>query len=619
VKFVRRISWPIATAAVLLALLATLATLQYRWLGDVSEAERERMRTSLRTRASDFAEAFDAELTRTYVAFHVDVDRLDADPAGAIADTYARWQASTSAPAIVKAIYLFDGAGDGAAQTQRLDVGRRTLIASERPANLGTAAPGTTVFEAIDARVPALVVPAPRVRRIQDSRRFTIIADPSAIWRAIVIVLDRDALRTQLVEPLVGKYFGDTRSSEYFVSIVRRDDPAEIVFASAGANTPGAPAVVDASSADVTTGLFALRLDEMNRLAVPGPGSGPAALHERMAITIVARANGVDAKRIVMAGGDGQGAWQLGARYRSGSLDAIVAQSRRRNLAIGLGVLGLLGASFVLVVVSAQRQQRLARQQMEFVAAVSHELRTPLAVIRSAGENLADGVVDGGEQVKRYGALIQAEGRRLTDMVERVMRFAGIASGTRAQRHVPIDIRAIVADVVTATGADARERGVTVNVRQRGAVPPVVGDADALRSAVENIVGNAIKYSPGGSVVDVSVGSENGRASIRVVDRGLGIDGADLPHVDKPFYRGRRAVDAQIRGTGIGLSVVRSVVDDHGGELLIASRPGEGTTVDVLLDVAQPRSHGFAEPAPPSANGGPGGSSPDRPASGGGS
>ena len=589
VKFVRRISWLIVTAAVLLALLATLATLQYRWLGDVSEAERERMRTSLRARASDFAEAFDAELTRTYVAFHVDADRLDADAAGAIADAFARWQASTSAPAIVKAIYLFDGAGDGPGQTQRLDAEHRTLVASERPANLRTAAPGTEVFEAIDARVPALVVPAPRVRRIQDGHRFTIITDPSAISRAIVIVLDRDALRTQLVEPLVARYFGDARSSEYVVSIVRRDDPAEIVFASAGGNAPGAPgapAVVDARSADVTTGLFDVRLNELNRLAAPGRGRGAAALHERMAITIVRRANGVDAKRILMAAGDSQGAWQLRARYRSGSLDAIVARSRRRNLAIGLGVLGLLGASFVLVIVSAQRQQRLARQQMEFVAAVSHELRTPLAVIRSAGENLADGVVEDGEQVKRYGALIRAEGRRLTDMVERVMQFAGIASGARAQPRAPVDIRALVADVVTATGADARERGITVNMRQHGAVPPVVGDADALRSAVENIVGNAVKYSPGGSVVDVSVGSENGRARIRVVDRGLGIDAADLPHVVKPFYRGRRAVDAQIRGTGIGLSVVRSVVDDHGGELLIASRPGEGTTVDVLLDVA---------------------------------
>src|SRR5207247_8670753 len=102
------------------------------------------------------------------------------------------------------------------------------------------------------------------------------------------------------------------------------------------------------------------------------------------------------------------------------------ATSRRRNLAISLGVLGLLAASFVLILGSAQRQHRLARQQIEFVAAVSHELRTPLAVICSAGDNLADGVVADGPQVTRYVTLLQTEGRRLSDMVERVLEFAGI-------------------------------------------------------------------------------------------------------------------------------------------------------------------------------------------------
>src|SRR5207302_6342536 len=115
--------------------------------------------------------------------------------------------------------------------------------------------------------------------------------------------------------------------------------------------------------------------------------------------------------------------------HRQGSLDAIVTKSRRRNMAISIGVLGLLGASFLIVIASAQRERRLARQQMAFVAAVSHELRTPLAVICSAAENLSDGVVADGAQVKKYGSLIQTEGRRLGDMVERVMAFAGMTSG----------------------------------------------------------------------------------------------------------------------------------------------------------------------------------------------
>src|SRR5439155_13839916 len=133
--------------------------------------------------------------------------------------------------------------------------------------------------------------------------------------------------------------------------------------------------------------------------------------NSRMAITIVRRTTGAGSGGIVIGGtSQDQGAWLARVRYRSGPLETIVARSRRRNVAIGLGVLGLLAASFVLIMASAQRQQRLARQQIEFVAAVSHELRTPLAVIRSAGENLADGVVAAEDQVRRYGSLIESEG-----------------------------------------------------------------------------------------------------------------------------------------------------------------------------------------------------------------
>jgi signal transduction histidine kinase len=293
---------------------------------------------------------------------------------------------------------------------------------------------------------------------------------------------------------------------------------------------------------------------------------------------------------MLMAGGpasNGQGAWQLRVRHRSGSLDAIVAQSRRRNMAISLGVLGLLAASVVLIIAAAQRQQRLARQQMEFVAAVSHELRTPLAVICSAGENLADGVVADGPQVKRYGSLIQSEGRRLHDMVERVLEFAGVTSGAPPRPHTAVDVTRVIADAIGGLRAEASDRGVTINVHMNGSLPAVRGDADALRSAVQNIVGNAVKYSSAGTTVDVGTDVSGSSVQIRVADRGLGIDADDLPHIFKPFRRGRRAMEAQIQGTGIGLSVVRHVVDAHHGEVRIDSRPGEGTTVIVELPVSE--------------------------------
>ena len=131
--------------------------------------------------------------------------------------------------------------------------------------------------------------------------------------------------------------------------------------------------------------------------------------------------------------------------HPSGSLEAAVSSQRRRNLAISSSVLGLLGASMGLLVLATRRAQRLAKQQMEFVAAVSHELRTPLAVIRSAAENLADGVVHDEARIRRYGELMRTEGRRLTEMVEQILEFAGIQSGQRGFALRPVGVGPLAA------------------------------------------------------------------------------------------------------------------------------------------------------------------------------
>ena len=584
--------WQLLVATLLLVLLGTLATFQYRWLGEVSQAERDRMRASLRTRASDFSQDFDRELTRAYVAFHVDGERLDADPAATLADAYSRWQTTTSTPGLVRALYLVDGRIGEVGQPRQFDLDRHVLVPAEWPPDLadsftrarhaqpqGAAVPPPLLLaDAIDARVPALFVSVPFIKRIEGLRatghQVLVTTNAAAIARLVVVVLDSETLQRQVLEPLVAKYFGDRGSSEYLVSVVRRDDTATAVYNSGDAT-------VDGASADVTTGLFDLRMDELNRLAPLSdklPAGAPARFFtsQRLAITIVRRADGPEGKRVLMAGGPGddmQGAWQVRVRHRSGSLDAIVARSRRRNMAISLGVLGLLSASVVLIILAAQRQQRLARQQMEFVATVSHELRTPLAVICSAGENLADGVVADGPQVKRYGTLIESEGRRLHDMVERVLEFAGVTSGAPPRAHADVDVARVIDDAVGGLRSEARDRGVTVNVLSNGSLPAVRGDAGALRSAVQNILGNAVKYSAAGSTVDVGAGLSGSTVRIRVVDRGLGIDADDLPHVFKPFHRGRRAVEAQIRGTGIGLSVVRHVIDAHRGQVTIDAAP----------------------------------------------
>jgi len=590
--------WQLPAVVVLVVLLAALGTLQYRWLGEVSEAERARMRDSLRTRVGDFTRDFDRELTRVYVAFHVDSDAFDAHAATALADALDRAQ-SAGAARIVKDVYLVERTGAARATLRHLDPAAKTLAPVEWPAALDAwrrrlgddlplarvPLPPVFLSDAIDATLPALVIPIAHMRRVEQAGHVAVVSEPGDTGRAVVVWLDAERLRHQLLEPLATKYFGGGDAAQYVVSIVQRADPSRVVYASPQG------ASLDEKSADVSAGLFDLRADEVGRAASgarvdlpPTPDGGSL---EKVAITIVRRAAAGEAARVLMRGGADQGAWQVRVRYRGGSLDALVARSRRRNLAIGLGVLALLGASVILVFAAAHRQRRLARQQMEFVAAVSHELRTPLAVICSAGENLADGVVAEGDQVKRYGSLIETEGRRLGDMVERVLQFAGIGSGAQTQRRTEVDIAEAIAGAAQGVAADARERGVTLAIHSPGALPPVIGDMDALRSAIQNIVGNAVKYSPAGSAVEVTTDLvEGGGVRIRVVDRGIGIDAADLPHICKPFFRGRRALDSQVRGSGVGLSVVHHIVQAHGGDLQVESRVGEGTTVTVVLPTA---------------------------------
>jgi signal transduction histidine kinase len=587
---VRRIPWQLLAAAVLVALLGVLGTLQYRWLGAVSEAERERMRTSLRTRATELGQEFNGELTRIYAAFRADIVGLDAEPAKTLAEAYTRWRATAPHPDLVKAIYLVEG-GDASVQPRRFDPASQFLVPTEWPPELRGRLTHTAdllppvaklpapffLVDAVIAQIPALVIAVPHIARNSGTGQITVVTDPVAIARSIVVVLDADRLVHEVVEPLVAKQFGEPASSDYLVTIARRDDGSSVVFKS------GDP-LVTAEGADVTVGLFDLRMDELAKMA-----EGHAELMprlrttERVAITIV-RKGASDGKRTIATTGDEQGAWQLRVRYRSGSLDSIVAASRRRNIAVGLGIFGLLAASIGLVIVSAQRQRRLAQQQMEFVAAVSHELRTPLAVIRSAGENLADGVVSDPAQIKRYGSLVETEGRRLTAMVERVLDFAGIAAGNGLQARGDVTVSSVIADAVRGVDADARDRGVAIAVHESPEAPHIVGDADALRSAVQNVVGNAVKYSPRGGMVDVATEVHDSTVSIRVADRGLGIDAEDLPHIFKPFYRGRRAIRAEIRGTGVGLSVVKHVVDAHDGVVKVES-DGGGTRVTITLPV----------------------------------
>ena len=237
-----------------------------------------------------------------------------------------------------------------------------------------------------------------------------------------------------------------------------------------------------------------------------------------------------------------------------------------------------------------KRAQRLARQQINFVAGVTHELRTPLAVICSAGENLADGIVDSPRKVSDYGELINREGRRLADMVEQVLEFAGAQSELRRYDLRTIKVADFINEAIAACDAQRRERDFKLETVIDANLPLVRGDAIALKQVMQNLISNAIKY--GGDSrwarisAQTSVGKQSNVVRIMIEDRGVGINKTELSHIFEPFYRGREAVAAQIAGSGVGLSIVRQIVTAHGGRVSVKSTPGAGTVFTLDLPIA---------------------------------
>jgi signal transduction histidine kinase len=384
-------------------------------------------------------------------------------------------------------------------------------------------------MESLDNDGLALVVP-------QDERQT------STSWA--VVVLDRHILVEQLIPAIIEQNFGAPGEREYDVWMVEDGPSAKTIYASNAGSPLPEPAQLDI------------------RREISGSGAR----------------------------------WIVGARHDMGSLDAYVTRYRRRNLSLGLGAVLVLGVSFVFLTVATRRAEWLAERQIEFVAGVSHELRTPLAGISSLSQNLADGIVDDLEQAARYGETINHETRRLNEMIEKVLQFSAIRSGEYRYDPQPVDLQSLIMREREALRRFSGGR-VRPSVEIDDDLPLVMGDEQALRSVVRNLVSNAVKFGGEDSPVCISARrvGDGARASheieLSVKDRGPGIGPSELKHIFNPFFRGQGALARQIRGSGLGLSLVREIVQAHRGRVEVTSEPGIGSTFRVYLPLAPEEAH----------------------------
>ena len=290
----------------------------------------------------------------------------------------------------------------------------------------------------------------------------------------------------------------------------------------------------------------------------------------------------------------GAGRWKLIARHRAGSLDLLVDQARLRNLGVASAILLLMLGTGAALIQSMRRMQQLASLQMEFVAGVSHELRTPLTVIRTAAYNLKGKVAANPAHVERYGALIQKESERLTTLVEDVLRFSSARGGQVIREREPVSLESVIEEGVDASRAALAESGCEVEKKIEPGLPLIMGDASALRHALQNLLGNAAKYgTDGGNWIGVSAMATTlttgvAAVEVRVADRGPGIPAEEQERIFEPFFRGARAVADQIHGTGLGLNLVRKIVEAHKGSISVVSEPGKGAEFVMVIPAAPP-------------------------------
>ena len=239
------------------------------------------------------------------------------------------------------------------------------------------------------------------------------------------------------------------------------------------------------------------------------------------------------------------------------------------------------GASYFMAK-AIRREAAAAQLQSDFVAAVSHEFRSPLTAVRQLAEMLDGERVPNDERRHVYYKTLAAEAARLQRLIETLLDFGRIEAGGR-YRFGELDAAALVREVVNEIAPRARQSGKAIELDGAEEAIPIRADHSALGVALRNLIDNAIKYSPGEPTVRVQCRKDRDGAAICVIDTGVGVPQSEQQAIFKKFVRGRTAIDANIKGTGVGLAVVHQIVAAHGGEVLLHSEPGRGSTFTVLL------------------------------------
>ena len=542
-----RIEW--ALLGVIAVVCAVLSFLQYRWTGELGRAEPALLRAGLNERLPRLVQAFNDEVRESCTLLLPDAKEVrERGTAEAHKARYGQWASSHN-----RSLFLRIGIAVPEQGTLRLygidDQGR--IAPMEWPANW------ETLHQAMTGRMKGTGGP-PNAPPSSGTIQLPVFADPGDRGSEIewmIFDLNEDYLRSKVLPRLVGEYLNPAGEVAYDVSVSAGGPHDPVIFSTRSDKSSVA------AGADATTEIFS---GEMGSASGPGPGRGHGRFHD-------------DPR---------SSRWMIAVRHRAGSLEIAVEHARIRNLAASLVLLGLLGGAAWALVRYTARSRRLAEMQFRFAAGVSHDLRTPLTAIRGAAFNLVEGLVMDPAAIGRYAKLILRNAEELTAMIENVLAFSASLHSGKEERGEPIAIGEVLQHAAAALAQEIEQAGCRIELTIAPDLPTIAGDAVALDLVFRNLIGNAVRHGAGGKWIGVSAARSGDGVEIRVCDRGPGIPETERHRIFEPFYRGEQTRAQRVQGTGLGLSLVKTTVEQQHGSVEAHNSPGGGAQFTVRLPAA---------------------------------
>ena len=278
--------------------------------------------------------------------------------------------------------------------------------------------------------------------------------------------------------------------------------------------------------------------------------------------------------------------WRLGIRSRHMTPEQWARWNFNVNLTLSLLMAVAVMGGIILALRTASREMKLSQMKTDFVSNVSHELRTPLSSIRVFGEFLKLGRVREQEKIREYGEYIETESRRLTQLINNILDFSRIESDRKVYHFERANLEELVAATLKTFDVQLRQHNISIRVETPASpLPPVMIDTDAVAQALMNLLDNAVKYSGAAKEIEVKLARRDGFAVVSVRDYGIGIAREEIGKIFEKFYRVSTGLVHDVKGSGLGLSLVKHIAKAHRGRVVVESEPGRGSTFALYLPI----------------------------------